>query len=282
MVSYSHRVDAKCLSRPTSGQETRTARLRGEAEPEVDWSLIADRINKRFKYKPGRAAFCPEEYLCYEDWFLRKLSEKTHGECLAQAALADVCTPVQGRLWPQVPSGEMTLKVSVIAMEELLRLLQGDQLLQLRLRWPDYHRVHSPVDGTIESIKRYEKDQLFPTSESMSIFKFATSFGPVQLLCIGEWSVQSFQTHAVAGQEVRKMDELGHFDVGSQVILALPKSLHILPKEGARMFVGDPIAAEHVQKKEQVVRAILGRGAMPAFSGRKPKGKVLRAKRSGR
>ena len=40
MVSYSHRVDAKCLSRPTSGQETRTARLRGEAEPEVaPWRL---------------------------------------------------------------------------------------------------------------------------------------------------------------------------------------------------------------------------------------------------
>lgn len=36
----------------------------------------------------------------------------------------------------QVLSGEITLKVSVIAVEELLRLLQGNTLLQLRLRWP--------------------------------------------------------------------------------------------------------------------------------------------------
>ena len=26
----------------------------------------------------------------------------------------------------------------------------------------DYHRVHSPVDGTIVSIRGYEKDELFP------------------------------------------------------------------------------------------------------------------------
>ena len=38
------------------------------------------------------------------------------------------------------------------------------------------------------------------------------------------------------------MDEIGHFDLGSQVILALPKRLRILPKEGAKMFVGDPLA----------------------------------------
>ena len=76
----------------------------------------------------------------------------------------------------------------------------------------------------------------------MSIFHFATSFGPVQLLCIGEWSVQSFRPSVLAGASVKRMDEIGYFDVGSQVILALPKGLQLLPNEGARVFVGDPIA----------------------------------------
>ena len=29
-------------------------------------------------------------------------------------------------------------------------------------RCEDYHRVHSPVDGTIQCMKVYEKDELFP------------------------------------------------------------------------------------------------------------------------
>ena len=81
------------------------------------------------------------------------------------------------------------------------------------------------------------------SEESMSIFHFSTSFGSVRLLCIGEWSVQSFQTKVRQGDLVKRMDELGHFDLGSQVILALPKSLRLLPQKCPRVFVGDPLAA---------------------------------------
>ena len=36
----------------------------------------------------------------------------------------------------QVLSGQMTLKISVIAVEELLGILHSEQLLQIGLRWP--------------------------------------------------------------------------------------------------------------------------------------------------
>ena len=72
----------------------------GGAGPQ-DWTLIADRINKRFKYKPGKDAFLPIHYLTYEDWFLRQLSPATLERCFSQAALADVCSPVQGKAWEQ-------------------------------------------------------------------------------------------------------------------------------------------------------------------------------------
>ncbi|CAE7485698.1 psd [Symbiodinium pilosum] len=225
-----------------AGKETRLAKLTGGKAPDVDWTLIADRINKRFKYKPGKDAFCPSSYLTYEDWFLRALSPATHELCMAQAALADVCAPVQGKAWEQVPSGEMSLKISIIAVSELLRLLDGHRLLQLRLRWPDYHRVHSPVDGKITDVCCCQKDELFPGAESLTIFSFSTAFGLVRLLCIGEWSVQSFVAMAKVGDEVAKMDELGHFDLGSQVILSLPKGADVLFEGSPRLFPGDPIA----------------------------------------
>ncbi|CAJ1353883.1 unnamed protein product, partial [Effrenium voratum] len=223
-------------------QETRSARLRGVPEPDVDWNLMADRINKRFKYKPGRGAFIPTQYTSYEDWFLRKLDSEMHDACLARAKLASICAPAQGKMYPQVLSGQMTLKISVIAVEELLGILHSEQLLQIGLRWPDYHRLHSPVDGDITGIDVYQKDQLFAGAESMTIMSIITEFGMIRLLCIGEWSVQTFVTHVVVGQRVRKMDELGYFDLGSQVILALPSSANMLVKGGSKLFVGDPVA----------------------------------------
>lgn len=76
----------------------------------------------------------------------------------------------------------------------------------------------------------------------MTIMSIITEFGMIRLLCIGEWSVQTFVTHVVVGQRVRKMDELGYFDLGSQVILALPSSANMLVKGGSKLFVGDPVA----------------------------------------
>ena len=75
-----------------------------------DWTLIAERINKRFNYKPSPGAFLPGRYLSYEDWFLRSLAPETQKECLAQAQLAEVCAPVQGKLWPQADPRSPTIK----------------------------------------------------------------------------------------------------------------------------------------------------------------------------
>ncbi|CAK0855903.1 unnamed protein product [Prorocentrum cordatum] len=138
----------------------------------------------------------------------------------------------------------MTLKVSVIAADELLRLVDGHRLVQLRLRWHDYHRVHSPVDGRIASVDAFVKDELFPGSEAMTVFAIEACLGTVKLMCIGEWSVQSFVLHqrSVRGGQVRKMDELGHFDAGSQVLLVLPRGADVLLRGGERLFPGDPVA----------------------------------------
>ena len=80
------------------------------------------------------------------------------------------------------------------------------------------------------------------TEESLTIFSFSTSFGLVRLLCIGEWSVQSFVALGKVGDQVSRMDELGHFDLGSQVILSLPDGVDVCLEGSPKLFPGGPIA----------------------------------------
>ena len=136
------------------------------------------------------------------------------------------------------------LKKSVIEVDKLLDLVQGDDLIQISLKKTDYHHVHSPVDGEVVSIVSYEEGELFEDSEALWIVKIKTDFGEVKVMCIGEWTVQTFISEIEVGQEISKLDKLGHFYFGSQVIVFLPKSLEIVKdrSEEPRLFLGDALA----------------------------------------
>ena len=162
---------------------------------------------------------------------------------LKKAALCDMSSPVQGTVRKFVPSGEMTLKKSVIMSEDLLDLLSSDRLIQISLKKTDYHHVHSPVNGQVKEVSGLEKDEFFPGSEAMVIITIGTGFGDVKVVCIGEWSVQTFLSHVEAGDHVDKMTQLGFFYFGSQVIVAFPLCVEIIVNDNAkqRVFPGDPI-----------------------------------------
>ena len=51
------------------------------------------------------------------------------------------------------------------------------------------------------------------------------------------------------GQEISKLDKLGHFYFGSQVLLSLPSGLDVLLNRGteSRVFLGDPLAINEVR-----------------------------------
>lgn len=227
-------------------QDIRSALLSGGPMPNVDFDKLASTVNPRYGYSTPREAFRPVRYTTFNDWFLRSLAPDTLQRCQENASRADVCAPVQAVCTEQPLTGRMTLKVSVIAVRDLLRLVRGDALVQFALRKTDYHRVHSPVDGRVERIDAYAKDRLFPGSEALTIFRIeAERIGTVQLLAIGEWSVQSFAPTVSVGARVRKVDELGHFQFGSQVILVLPAAaLPLSVRGGQRVFPGDPVSRE--------------------------------------
>ena len=224
-------------------QKIRDHKMTGSPMPNVNIDDLATMMNSDLGYDVDREAFAPTTYETFDDWFLRNLTDETLDLCLKKASLADVCSPVQGTVRKKVPAGEMTLKRSVIAVESLLDLMGGKDLLQISLQKTDYHRVHSPVDGRVTGMIGLKKDELFPGSEAMTVIKIDSSYGEVKVMCIGEWSVQTFMMTLDVGTEVSKLDELGYFYFGSQVIIILPDSIDVIAdREGKeRVFPGDPI-----------------------------------------
>ncbi len=224
-------------------QQIRDNRLHGAQLPDINYDALADAMNKDLGYDVDREAFSPTSYATFEDWFLRELSGYTRAQCEKKSVLADVCSPVQGTVRKNVPVGEMTLKKSVVDVDQLLGLLQGEELVQISLQKTDYHHVHSPVDGQVLEVLMLEKDGLFPGSESMAIIEIQSEVGVVKVMAIGEWTVQTFVPDVVAGQMVSKLDKLGYFYFGSQVIVVLPAHLEIIVNlEGKeRVFPGDPL-----------------------------------------
>merc|ERR1711977_789395 len=115
-------------------------------------------------------------------------------------------------------------------------------MIQFSLRKFHYHRVHCPVDGTIESIHEYMYDEFFAGSESMTIISIKADFGSVKMLMIGEWCVQSFrfghrnELRPKVGQHVEKLYEFGHFSFGSQVILIVPERINLVAIRGENTF----------------------------------------------
>lgn len=238
-------------------QKIRDFKLNGAPDPGFDIEKIATAINLEKDYETPRSAFYPIKYTNFDDWFLRDLTDETLNKCIQNAKKTNFCSPVQGTVRKKVPSGELTLKQSVVEVSHLLDLLECKDFIQISLRKNDYHHVHSPVDGIIKDVHVYNSDELFDGSESMTIFDILTSFGVVKVLCIGEWTVQTFISDVQKGDILNKMDKLGHFYFGSQVIVAIDcESEFILDRdEEPRVFPGDPIGLLPImQEKKRIAR----------------------------
>ena len=136
----------------------------------------------------------------------------------------------------------------------------------------DYHRIHMPCNGILKSMK-YVPGNLFSVNQSTvnkidNVFArnerliciFDTDFGEIALIMVGAIFVGSMQT-SWEGQitppytksvknynynndhiSILKGDELGRFNMGSTVILMLPKeSPELFLKQGQPIKMGQSI-----------------------------------------
>jgi phosphatidylserine decarboxylase len=256
------------LSR-TVGRLARVEAPKFVAETVRNWFAV------RYKLNMQEAEWPLEAYPSTARLFTRKLkagarplaAEKVVHPCDAQLNRAD---QIDGDTVVQAKGHDYSLSHFLAETEEEVTAKYNEgSILTYYLCPTDYHRVHCPLDGKIESITHVpgalwpvnswsveNVDQLFAINERV-IFRLHTDLGPVALVMVGATNVgqiglsvgsdefkNEFRTNSPNHRSVvtknfepaisiQKGDELGVFHMGSTVVVVYPKmALPLLPPLG--------------------------------------------------
>ncbi len=197
----------------------------------------------------GEAQLPPSGYPSLNAFFLRRLKE---GARTFDPDPAVLPSPCDGRLQA---AGEVTAErlvqakgVDYSVRELLAGAERGCDLeralsMTLYLSPRDYHRVHSPFAGLLEEVvwvpgTRFSvaprvagrRAGLFAANER-AVLRFATERGPAFLVMVGALNVGRIRVVGVAPggspsppRAVARGDELARFEMGSTVVLVLPRA----------------------------------------------------------
>ena len=245
IVEYKTRNQEDCPHEKVFKQ-VRNSKLYGENMPQINWDQFAQEVIEEKSYESSREDFYPSYYEKFDDWFLRSLTPESIEKCIAAAEGYPIVSPCQGTVRQEVPSGNITLKKSIVHLDTLLGILNTPSIIQISLLKTDYHRIHAPCDGVVNSIEVFDQGELFNESEACTIIDIVSNEGTITLMMIGEWTVQTFVTDVIVGQPVSKLEELGHFYFGSQIILGYDGFMNMIvtPDDKTRVFPGDPLFGE--------------------------------------
>ena len=195
------------------------------------------------------------EYKHFNDFFTRALKDGSR-----PISDSKVVSPVDGVV-SQFGSIKESMIVQAKGKEYSVEALLADNSINdlytsfatIYLSPKDYHRIHMPFDGSLKSMKYIpgnlfsvnqrtvnDIDEVFARNERLVCF-FDTEYGEIALVMVGAIFVGSMET-SWEGQitppytksikkydydsrqiELSKGEELGRFNMGSTVILVLPK-----------------------------------------------------------
>ena len=195
----------------------------------------------------------PEQYQSFNDFFTRKLDTNAR---IIDKNTNSIISPVDGCISQVGAIKQQSIihaKGKNFSLESLLahnleniKLFENGSFATLYLAPKDYHRIHMPVDGKLQSMQYVpgklfsvnhstaaEIDNLFARNERV-INIFETDHGPMAVIMVGAFFVASIHT-AWAGEvapgkltqpivyqnpiEFCKGDDIGHFQLGSTVVL---------------------------------------------------------------
>jgi len=204
-----------------------------------DKSVIKD--NWIDKYNIDMSQFSPADYNDYDSinaWFIRGLAAGARPISSTQPMVA----AADGRLMVFTGVMESTrfwIKSNRVDVEEMLdssadaAFFSGASMAIYRLAPQDYHRFHTPVAGTIISIK-YVSGTTFSVSADAAQSKNAaflnqrhvvminsTDFGIVGYAAVGATCVGSTVITKSVGDTIAKGDELGYMQFGGSTVVVL-------------------------------------------------------------
>lgn len=233
----------------------------------------------------------PDGYASFNDFFTRELKpgarpvDDADGTLIAPAdgTISEAGDVVQGRL--------LQAKGVYYSLEDLLATDLADAanfadgtFVTIYLAPQDYHRVHAPAGGRLTAARHVPGD-LFSVNEATArrlpglfarnerlVCHFSTAAGPLALIFVGALNVGSITTRwsgelrprrrgvvreldlGRSGEdlEVEKGELLGWFNMGSSVILLLPKGACELPaslRPGTRLRMGEALATRPAESQ---------------------------------
>ena len=217
---------------------------------------LLDKIIKRFsnsaKYDTPMDWFNPTSYKTFMEYFKRSISKPKLEELQSNIASFDMVMPCEANI---EAIGDFTDSTPILRLKKTTNDVLKDlaavginpltnEFISFKLLKCFYHRIHSPVDGTIEDIKFIGKENPLFNNNSLWIVSIASEHGMVYMLLVGELSIQDFTFVLKKGDKIKKLEELGNFNWGSQVVIIFEKDLFngdILINQKEKYFVGEGI-----------------------------------------
>ena len=218
-----------------------------------------------------------EDYACFNDFFTRAL--RAGARPVADAPDV-IVSPSDGRLGQhgEIQAGALVqakghryAAADLLASADYARAFAGGYFVTIYLAPKDYHRVHAPETGVLTAA-RYVPGELFsvnPRTEASVPGLFArnerlvcelqTAFGPLALVMVGALIVAGIRAvwhdgprpSRSASQppiQFQRGAELGHFQLGSTVVLCLPPGRYTLADGvaiGQPLQMGQPLLRRH-------------------------------------
>ncbi|MDQ3369858.1 MAG: archaetidylserine decarboxylase [Myxococcota bacterium] len=218
------------------------------------------------------------EYASLGDFFARRLRDGARAIDGTAGTVISPCDGVTAAIGTAVDGALVQAKgrnyqlADLVADPELARLLTGGAYTTIYLSPRDYHRVHAPVTGTIESydyIPGYlwpvnpkvadRRDGLLARNERVVIRMNSPELGHVAVVMVGAAGVGNIrlthgpdsatlraagERHRVepAGLTVERGDELGAFRLGSTVVMVFePGKVQLAGQVGQAVRFGERI-----------------------------------------
>lgn len=224
---------------------------------------------RHYRIELGEVAGDLSDYRTLGEFFARRLR---HG---ARPIEKGVTSPTDGlvreigrldgrhRLWVK---GALFDLRQLVQEDSLAQELSGGYAVTVYLSPRDYHRIHAPVDCAPERVWRIA-GSLFPVNPASTraipgllaknervVTRFSSPWGPFAMVMVGACGVGTIHLRyaitrkghlrLMPGQVYRRGDEIGHFALGSTVLVLFPPSwgLEWSVSAGERVRMGQSLA----------------------------------------